>query len=87
MFQLCARMSLSKSVSDFLQFQSAFTWAKLMDTGVEYTPSDGAVNIVVPNGPNGNNVDKIENAPSSYDIGLNWHFNAIYHFGDIHKDA
>lgn len=68
---------VTKRLSKGLQFQSAYTWSKLMDNGQAEAPAEVDNGPVYP-------VDafhpKLDYALSLYDTPHNWRFNALYQF-------
>jgi hypothetical protein len=65
-FQLLKRMSRN------LQFQSSYTWARVMDQTQNVIAGESSVPVPYP----GNM--KLDKAPAGFDINQNWRFNAMY---------
>jgi hypothetical protein len=73
------QVELTKRVTRGLEFQSAFTRGKSLDTGSGQQPASdpGTVSVADPFFPH---TDK---GPSEWDTAVNWQFNLLYHFPTI----
>jgi hypothetical protein len=71
-----AQVSLIKRMSNGLQFQSSFTWSKILDNTEGNSTSDQATGVsTYPSNPFNPRTDR---GPASFNIPLNWSLNAIY---------
>jgi hypothetical protein len=96
-FYNALELVVKKNAGHGLQFQSAFTWSKMMDLGQAVDGGDTTSTEVVPTGPTvagcaiesctTNNFAHLDWGPSSLDLRRNWQLSAIYHAPDIHSDA
>jgi hypothetical protein len=76
---------VNKRLSRGLQFQSAYTWSKSLDTtqGQMYASDCGASGGLQALNPFNQAYDK---GPSCFDATQNWHFNLLYHVPNIKSD-
>ena len=75
-------VELSKRLSRGLQFQSSYTWSKSIDEMENVFGSDNT------NTEDAGVTDafhsRTDRGPSVFDVGQNWHFNALYNFPSPH---
>ena len=76
---------LNKRLSHGLEFQSAYTWSKSLDTtqGQLYASDCFDAGSLYGNHPSNTIVDK---GPSCFDARQNWHMNVLYHIPNIKSD-
>lgn len=69
------QIGLSKQLSHGLQFQSSYTWSKLMDETQGQAGADAAASSIWGVDPSNRRVDR---GRADFDLRQNWQFNAIY---------
>jgi outer membrane receptor protein involved in Fe transport len=69
------QFGLNKHLSKGLQFQSSYTWSKLIDETQGQAGADEAVSSVFGVDPSNRHVDR---GPADFDLRHNWQFNTIY---------
>jgi hypothetical protein len=69
------QFTLSKQLSHGLQFQSSYTWSKLLDETQGQAGADNVVSNVAGMDPSNRRADK---GPADFDLRQNWQFNTIY---------
>ncbi len=69
------QFGLAKQLSHGLQFQSAYTWSRLIDQTQGQTPGDDNAGSVFGTAPGHLNVDR---SLSDFDVTQSWRFNMIY---------
>jgi hypothetical protein len=76
---------LNKRLSHGLQFQSAYTWSKSLDTtqGQSYFADCADTAELQGLSPLNTRLDK---GPSCFDLRHNWHLNLLYHFPNLKSD-
>lgn len=73
------QFSLQKRLTRGLQFQSSYTWSKIIDDTQGVVPNDSTNDIDAVD-PSDRSVDR---APAGFDILHNWRLNAIYRLPDF----
>jgi len=76
------QVGLVKQISKGLEFQSSYTYSKLLDT-TQGQIADVADASDAPSNPFNTRFDK---GPTAFDAKHNWRFNLLYHFPDIQSD-
>jgi len=71
-----AQVSLIRRMSHGLQFQSSFTWSKILDNTEGNSTSDQATGVST--FPSNTYDPRFDRGPASFNIPLNWSLNAIY---------
>ncbi|OFW29148.1 MAG: hypothetical protein A3J28_08210 [Acidobacteria bacterium RIFCSPLOWO2_12_FULL_60_22] len=76
------QVNLTKRLSRGLEFQSAYTWSKALDTtqGQLYASDCADAGLLHGSSPWNRGIDK---GPTCYDLRQNWHFNVLYHIPDL----
>lgn len=76
------QLHLNKRLSRGLEFQSAYTWSKALDTtqGQLYASDCADAGLLHGATPWDRRLDK---GPTCYDLRHNWHFNLLYHIPDL----
>ena len=74
------QLGLLKRLTKGLQFQSSYTWSRVLDTSQGQWGGENSLSNSTPTDPS--NL-KIEKGPAEFDISHNWQFNAIYHFPNL----
>jgi len=69
------QFGLNKRLSKGLQFQSSYTWSKVMDETQGQAGADSAVTSVFGADPSNRRMDR---GPADFDLRHNWQFNTIY---------
>ncbi|MSO21393.1 MAG: TonB-dependent receptor [Acidobacteria bacterium] len=64
--------SLQKRIAHGLQFQSSFTWSKVLDDTQQLLSGDTSSYQADPDNP------RLDRGPAGFDVTANWRFNAIY---------
>lgn len=77
------QVGFQKRVSHGLEFQSSYTYSKLLDTGQGQIPSADATAADSTNPYDA----KFDKGPSEYDATHIWSFNSVYHFPSISKSG
>ena len=79
------QVMVNKPLSHGLQFQSAYTWSKSLDTtqGQMYASDCAASGGLQGVDPFNSLVDK---GPSCFDVAQTWHFNLLYHLPNLQSD-
>ncbi|MGC2418831.1 MAG: TonB-dependent receptor [Candidatus Acidiferrales bacterium] len=76
------QVGLVKQISKGLEFQSSYTYSKLLDT-TQGQIADAADASDAPSNPFNTRLDK---GPTAFDAKHNWRFNLLYHFPNIQSD-
>ena len=76
------QFGLNKRLSNGMQFQSSYTFAKLMDETQGQAGADNQVSSVTGVDPNNRRIDS---GPADFDLRHNWQFNAIYQLPQAFK--
>ena len=76
------QVGLVKQISKGLEFQSSYTYSKLLDT-TQGQIADAADASDAPSNPFNTKLDK---GPTAFDAKHNWRFNLLYHFPNIQSD-
>jgi len=69
------QLGLNKRLSNGMQFQSSYTFAKLMDETQGQAGADNQVSSITGVDPNNRRLDR---GPADFDLRHNWQFNTIY---------
>lgn len=69
------QFGLTKQLSHGLQFQSAYTWSRLIDQTQGQTPGDDNAGVIFGTAPGHLNVDR---GLADFDVTQTWRFNALY---------
>jgi hypothetical protein len=79
------QVNVMKRLSHGLEFQSAYTWSKTLDTaqGQLYASDCESVAELYPSNPS--DARTWDKGPSCYDVTHNWHLNVLYHFPNINS--
>jgi hypothetical protein len=75
------QVAVNKQISKGLQFQSSYTWGKILDDGQAQYPPDASQSTVTVGNPG--NVDK---GVPILNIAQNWRFNTLYTIPNIHSN-
>ena len=76
-------VEVSKRLSRGLQFQSSYTWSKSIDEMENVFGSDNT--NTEDSGVTDPFHSRTDRGPSVFDVGQNWHFNALYNFPNPHS--
>jgi len=79
------QVNVMKRLSHGLEFQSAYTWSKALDTaqGQLYASDCQSVSGLYPSNPF--DARKWDKGPACYDVTHNWHLNLLYHLPNINS--
>jgi Carboxypeptidase regulatory-like domain/TonB dependent receptor len=69
------QFGLNKRLSNGMQFQSSYTWAKVIDETQGQAGADNQVSSIFGVDPTNRRIDR---GPADFDMRHNWQFNAIY---------
>lgn len=78
------QFGVAKRLTKGLQFQSSYTWSKLLDETQSQLSPDDASGSIFGSDPNHPPTDK---GPASFDITQVWRFNAIYRIPSLHASG
>ena len=78
------QLGFLKRLSAGLQFQSSYTWSKLLDMSQGQWGGENSLSNSTPTDPS--NL-KVEKGPAQFDVAHNWQFNAIYRLPNLTSGA
>jgi len=77
------QFELNKHLSQGLQFQSSYTWSKLIDETQGQTGVENTVGSIFGVDPNNRQIDR---GPANFDVRHKWQFSAIYQLPKLFTD-
>ena len=79
------QVNLTKRVGHGLEFQSAYTYSKLLDDteGLSNSDTSGSQTGLIEDPFN----NKLEWGPGNFDVRQNWRFNILYHVPNVHLEG
>ena len=75
-----AQVVLTKRLGNGLQFQSSYTYERMIDNGIGQSSGDATFNGQIPQRQD------LDKAVSNYNVPNNWRFNAIYHIPNLKSE-